>query len=79
MLVDAGEAARRLSGYLGAAVVHQTVASGIDILTKARWSHLVLCASHRAMQGLTFTAHVPVPNGALLMGVAVAQGALAHN
>jgi len=53
MLVDTGEAARRLSGYLCAAVVRQTVASGIDILTGPHWTRLVLCASHRAMQGLT--------------------------
>ena len=79
MLVDAGEAARRLSGYLGAAVVRQTVGSGIDILTEPHWSRHVLCAFRRAMQGLTSTAHVPVPDGALLMGEADAQGALAHN
>ena len=31
------------------------------------------------MQGLTSKTHVPVPDGALLMGEADAQGALAHN
>ena len=79
MLVDAGEAARRLSGYLGAAVVRETMGSGIDILIEPHWSPHVLCAFRCAMQGLTSTAHVPVHDGALVMGVADAQGALAHN